>query len=60
MEALQSKDIFVDQVPVERLEVPHIEDDAMALRNGPLVNGVNADQVEESVTSPARIGNALQ
>jgi hypothetical protein len=35
-----------DQVPIEGFHVAHIKEDAMALRDGPLVKGIGPDAAE--------------
>ncbi len=53
MKTLQPEDVFVEQIPIECLKVPHIEDDAMTLRNRPLIEGTRADHTEQCIASPA-------
>src|SRR5579871_243061 len=49
IETLQAED-FVQQVPIEGLQMSDIKDDAMALRNGALVKGTGADDTKEFIT----------
>src|SRR5208283_555597 len=60
MKTLQPEDVFVEQIPVKRLQVPQIKDEAVTLRNRPLVHRVRADQVEESFTPPTGREKSLQ
>ena len=47
-----------DQVPVEGLEVPDVEDDAVALEDRPIVEGLAANDAEQRVGAGARIAQA--
>ncbi len=60
MKALQAQHVFVQQIPVERLQMPYVKNDAVTLRNGTLVHRVRTHNVEECVTAPPRIGNPRQ
>jgi hypothetical protein len=40
MKTLQAQHVLVKQVPVKRLQVSYVKDDAMALWNGPFVEGL--------------------
>jgi hypothetical protein len=42
-----------DQVPVEGLEVSEVEDDTMALRDGPFVDRIGPHQPEQFICGPA-------
>src|SRR5271168_268503 len=53
---LNAKEVLGEQVPVERLEVSHIEDDAMTFRDGPLIEGFGTNQAEKLIASAAGVG----
>ena len=44
-----------EQIPVECFQMPDIKDDAMPLRNGPLVKRFGANQIKESITAASSI-----
>jgi len=46
MKSLQSENSFVEKIPVEGLEMADVEDDAVTLCNGPLVQGIRLDDGE--------------
>jgi hypothetical protein len=50
----------MQQIPVKRLKVPNIEDDAVTLGYGPLIHRVRAHNIKERITSPPGIGDPLQ
>src|SRR4029077_7514637 len=59
MNTLQPEDASVQSIPIECFKVSEIEDDAVTLRNRPLVQSVLAHQIEESIALPTSIRPAL-
>jgi hypothetical protein len=57
---LDPEDAFVKQIPIERLKVSDIKDDAMPFGNRPLIEGVRSNQTEKFITPPAGIRHSLQ
>jgi len=55
MERLDPEGPAGDQVPVEGLEVPQVENESMAFRNGTLVQGTLLQNREESVGLGSRV-----
>ncbi len=60
MEALQTENVFMKQIPVEGLKVSDIKNDAMPLRNRTVVDGLGLHDVEKGVTSAPGIGDPLE
>src|ERR1700679_3509697 len=60
MNALNPKRAPIQQIPVECFEVSNIEDDTMALGNGPFITGVGSDQIEQSIASAPSVRQSLQ
>jgi hypothetical protein len=48
-----------EQVPIERLQMAEIEDNAMPLRDGTLVQRGGIDQIEKAVGLRARLRESL-
>src|SRR6476620_8610640 len=44
-----------DEIPVKGLEMPEVEDDPVALGNGPLVKGFGANEGEQGIGVCARL-----
>src|SRR6516164_5730981 len=49
MEASQPEDIFVQQIPVKRLQVSNVEDDPVPLWNGSIVQSLRLHDLKQSV-----------
>ncbi len=60
IERLEPQDTFAQKVPLECLQVPEVEDDAMPLGNRPLVERISPDDIEKLVRSDASLGQALE
>src|SRR5260370_42435506 len=60
MDTLHPEDAFVQQIPIECFQVSHIKNDAVTLRNRPLIEPAGADQIEECIASPTGVGQALR
>jgi len=60
MERSEAERTFAQKVPVKRLKMPDIEDDAMSFRNGAVVEGIGPDDREQRIGIRARFGNALK
>jgi hypothetical protein len=60
MKAFQPKDVLMQQVPIERLEVPYVKNDAVTLWDGPLINRVGPDDIKKGVAPSAGIGDPFQ
>src|SRR6516164_2087702 len=60
MKTLQAEDIFMQQVPVKCLKMPDVEDDAVALRNRPIVDRLCPHDVEQGIASAAGIGESFE
>jgi hypothetical protein len=60
MKTLKAEEVLAEQVPVERLEVSYIEDDAMTLRNRPLIEEFSANQAEKFVAALAGVEDPFQ
>jgi hypothetical protein len=48
-----------EQVPIERLQMAKVEDDAMPLRDGAIVKRGGIDQIEEAIGLRTRLGEGL-
>ena len=44
-----------DEIPVKGLEMPEVEDDPVALGNGPLVKGLGTNECEQGIGARARL-----
>src|SRR5579863_1894366 len=60
MYALHAKHAISYQVPVERFEMSDIKNDAVALGNRPLVEGLAADDAEERITLSASMDETVR
>src|SRR5262249_49736647 len=60
MEGPETQRSFAQKVPVERLKMPDIKDDAMSLRNGPVVECLWLDDGKERIGIRACFGNAFK
>src|SRR5215510_2037587 len=49
METFQPENVFVQKIPVKRLEMSDVEDDAVALWNGSVVQGLRPHDLKQSV-----------
>jgi osmoprotectant transport system ATP-binding protein len=54
----QSEGAVPEQIPIKRLHVPDVKNNAVPLGNGPLVHGLFANQTEELVGSHAGVKQA--
>src|SRR5580658_10237437 len=57
---LNAEEVLGEKVPVECLEVSHIEDDAMTLRDRPLIKGLGTNQAEKLIASAAGFEDPFQ
>ena len=48
----------MQQVPIERFQVPQVKNDPMSFRNRPLVKGIRPYQIEEPIGLGASFGQA--
>jgi hypothetical protein len=53
LHTLQTEDTIPEQIPIERFEVSDIKDNAVALRDRPLVEEIIADHIKELVALAA-------
>src|SRR5579872_3813429 len=60
MKALQTENIFMQQVPIESLEVSNVENDAMPLGDGAVVHRLGFHDGKKCVAFPAGIPETLQ
>jgi hypothetical protein len=60
LRTLQSEDAIPEQIPVERFEVSDIKNDAVALRDRPLVEEVVTNNAEERVALAASLEQAVR
>src|SRR5258708_28088557 len=55
MKTFQAERPFAEKIPIECFQMSDIEDDAMTLRNGTLVQRVGLHHLEDFIASPASI-----
>ena len=55
MKAFQSEDAFVEQIPIEGLEMSDIEDDAVPLGDGAIVEKIGLDHAKQVVGALAGV-----
>ena len=60
VKAFQAKDVLMQQIPVKGFQVPDVKYDPVPLRNGPVVDRVRPDNVEQHIASASRIDHSLQ
>jgi hypothetical protein len=60
MERFQIQKAIAQEIPVKRLEMSQIEDDAMPFWNRPVVQRVRSHQIEQLIGPGASFGETLQ
>ena len=60
IECLRMGDAGMQKVPIERLQVPKVENDAMPFQDGALVQKLRRDQFKESIRLPAGLRKPSQ
>jgi hypothetical protein len=51
---------LAQQIPVEGFQMSNVKNDAVPLRNGPVVKGLRPDDVEQLIAAHARIIQSLE
>jgi hypothetical protein len=60
MKGLQSKHALVEQIPIEGLQMPDVENDAVTLGDRPLVQRIRLNDTEELIALIARARELLE
>jgi hypothetical protein len=60
VETLRAEDVIAKQIPIERLKVSYIKDDAVTLGDWALIESILANQREKLIASAASVDNTRQ
>jgi len=60
MEYGQAESSLPQEIPIKGFQVPDVEDDAMSLRDGPVVKSIRLYNREETIAAHSRIMQPLE